>query len=815
MQVSTHLDYNNLIKVILEMAGEDISYDFACDSSDKHLSKIIIENLKAMAHIDMTEDPDVYRFSLNDTIFFDVSRSSGEIISSSKLTTFETRSLAQGKAAAVPFERKKQTDFLPRTDLHTHFAGAIRPEDLIAVGISHDIDYPASSLEKIGIDVSAYEIDDKGNLKIATLLPQDLKILESKMMISVVTQETFNKMEEIYALRGPFTKNPELFPDYLRALAEDYSRSGVEYAELSFSAFMTNPLYMQMLEDNLPQIEEATGVKLRFLAGIWRHSDIEWNMDDADRIMQVAKSPYIVGCDVMGHETNSTDEIRDVLEALARYAMEEDPDFVIRVHAGENPMFKDNVRRALEIIHDVHEQEEQTAGTSKPMPRVRIGHGLYGVEEEVIDLAKEMGAIIEFNMSSNLALNNINSIAEVPIKKYIDQGIDVVLGTDGHGMYSTSGAQEVLLAMAAGLEPEDFELLRETEQKVLERALLREQTHPRIENVPELYEGMHYSTPSGEARYTPDVEARYRAERENASARLGEKIAYTGAVVDETQIEADTAGKVPIMITGASKSNWPNILPADQEKIALTMQVLADVLDPEKAYIVTGGTNFGVEKTMHEAVNRRNKIQESQMVLLGTLTMEAAKEGDKGVEPDTITHATILELNGRKANNWMDLPDTQLEYVLERMGHMIAIGGGGVVNDMIQRGHNLGVNMHLMKGPYGASTNKSISLAGNDYSFVEISDLLERLYKVDPQIFMEGFDLDMIDQYIANAHSVMEGKISMNPANFGLGSIGMIDSSVTDGDRIKGIKKLESIIAMEQAKNLADKQKAIIEMGEH
>ncbi len=810
MQVSTHLDYNNLLKIIMEMTEEEISYDFECDSSDKHLSKIIMDNLKGMSHIEATDDPDIYRLSFNDTLFFDVSRSTGEVVSSSKLTTFETRSLAQSKTGVIPFERDKQTDFLPRTDLHTHFAGAIRPEDLIAVGISHNIDYPASSLKMIGIDVSAYEVDDKGNLKIATLLPEDLKILESKMMISVVTQETFNKMEEIYALRGPFTKNPELFPDYLRALAEDYSRNGVEYAELSFSAFMTNPSYMQMLEDNLPQIEEETGVKLRFLAGIWRHSDIEWNMDDADRIMQVAQSPYIVGCDVMGHETNSTDEIKDVLETLARYAMEEDPDFVIRVHAGENPMFKDNVRRALEIMRDAHEQQEQTTGTNKPMPRVRIGHGLYGVEEEVINLAKEMGAIIEFNMSSNLALNNINSIAEVPIKKYIDQGIDVVLGTDGHGMYSTSGEQEVLLAMAAGLEPEDFELLRATEQKVLERALAREQTHPRIENVAELYEGMSYSTPTGEARYTPDVEARYRAERENASARLGEKISYTGAIVDEAQIEADTEGKVPVMITGASKSNWPNILPADQEKIALTMQVLADVIDPERAYIVTGGTNFGVEKTMHEAVNRRNKIKETQLVLLGTLTMEAAKEGDKGVEPDTITHATILELNGRKANNWMDLPDTQLEYVLERNGHMIAIGGGGVVNDMIQRGHNLGVNMHLMKGPYGASTNKSIALEGNNYSFVEVSDLLERLYEADPQIFIEGFDLEKVEQYITQARDSIAGRSQMNPANFGLGSIGMIDATISDQDRMYGLTQLEAGLAKPIQKTVdVDKKKSI------
>ena len=141
-------------------------------------------------------------------------------------------------------------------------------------------------------------------------------------------------------------------------------------------------------------------------------------------------------------------------------------------------MFKDNVRKALEIIYTEHQSVEAETGIKQPMPRVRIGHGLYGVDEQVLDMAKEMETIIEFNMSSNLALNNINSITEIPIKKYLDRGIDVVLGTDGHGLYSTSGTQEALLASAAGLESRDFEKIKETESKVIERPRKRQENHP-------------------------------------------------------------------------------------------------------------------------------------------------------------------------------------------------------------------------------------------------------------------------------------------------------------------------------------------------
>lgn len=123
-------------------------------------------------------------------------------------------------------------------------------------------------------------------------------------------------------------------------------------------------------------------------------------------------------------------------------------------------------------------------------------------------------------------------------------------------------------------------------------------------------------------------------------------------------------------------------------------------------------------------------------------------------------------INGRLANNWMDLPDMQLEYVQERNGYMIAVGGGGVVNDMIQRAHNIGVDMHLMDGPYSASTNKSSSLSGNNYSFKTGEELLKRLYEKNPSMFHESFSLENISEYVeqarlqieGNEHGILEGK---------------------------------------------------------
>ena len=152
----------------------------------------------------------------------------------------------------------------------------------------------------------------------------------------------------------------------------------------------------------------------------------------------------------------------------------------------------------------------------------------------------------------------------------------------------------------------------------------------------------------------------------------------------------------------------------------------------------------------------------------------------------------------------MELPDTQLEYVRARNGYMIAVGGGGVVNDMIQRAHNLGVDMHLMDGPYGASTKKSKSLAGNDYSFKTIQELLQRLYQRNPNLFSKDFSLEDVETYIEQAkQDLVQQEITDNPANFGLGAIDQIDQSVSYQDRAKGQEKLKQ--ELQQAKEEIDK----------
>ena len=761
-----YIDYSNMIKLKLQIRDDGIKYDLVFESDNKRLSETIISNLKSISTLEDVPEKDLIRFKITDKIYVEVSKTTGEVNYVNKLTTFEIRSLAQGNVKNVSFARDDEVDYHPKTDLHTHFAGAIGVDTLIDVGIKYDVEYPTEYLKKIGVDTSKYR-DINGSINIKYLTYEDKLILKNRLRIPIDTQETFNKMEEIYALRGPFTKNKELFPIFLHELAKDYQSKGVKYVELSFSSFLEDKDYLKLIEENLPKIEEETGVKIRFLAGLWRHSDKEWNLDLIDRLQTIASSRFIVGCDYMGHETNETYEFEEELQKLAKYAMFKDPNFVIRIHAGENPIYKTNVYDALKIIYDEHEKAQKESGKTLPMPRVRIGHGLYGLDIEadgkynsleegaVFKLAREMGAIVEFNMSSNLALNNINTISEVPIKEYIDSGVKAVLGTDGHGMYSTSSLQESVLAEVAGLSKKDFDVIEKTEDEVIKAAIDRENTRPLLENIDDMYTSFHYDTPDGLPRWNEEVAKEKEIKNKETLSFLNQQIASSGAITDKALIEKDTKGKIPILISGASEKSWPTISEENRELIILTMQVLANTLNPQTSYIVTGGTNFGVERIMHEAVQRRNKNSDNPIVCLGTVTMEAAQKGNVEIQPNTITHAEILEIDGHMARTWMELPDTQLNLIKQKNGELIAIGGGAIVSDMIQRGHNLRANMLLMDGPEGASTKKSDSLKGNDYSFKTIKELLTKLYEKNPALFDKDFSLDKIDDYIEYANQMI------------------------------------------------------------
>lgn len=730
-------------------------------------SRKLVENIKGISRVDRNKKETVV--CLGDTPYVRINNKTGKVTSDHLLTSFETRLFAQGKnTEALPFARPNKITKSPKTDLHTHFAAALTPEKLIQAALGKNIMYSKNILEKAHIDTSLLSPQKNGDFLLDDIVSnaQNKQKLVNAMKIDTSEQETFNQMEEIYAARTPITKAPKMFYPMLKAIAQDSKDNGVDYLEFSFSPVISNPDILKELDEYLPAIEKETGVQIRFLGSMWRHSHKEFLEDQVDRLKVVAQSPYVVGCDFMGHETNSTMEFYNDIKELAKYAMLNDPDFVVRVHAGENPLFKANARQVLLAVEEAHYEILNETGKDVQYPQVRIGHGIYGFDEpapwdenertkniSMLELCKKIDPIIEFNMSSNLSLNNINSLDEIPIKKYIDQGIRVVLGTDGRGIYSTDIGQEVILARQAGLDDKDINKIIETENQVIARARRRFKKFKKVDYAA-LNANLENCFRKGSLQCTEEVEKRYSQEHVKLQNELKDLIKGSNANTDLEEIKAATAGKIPVMITGSSKKHWPKVSEENCLAVRVALNTLIHCIDPEKAYLVTGGTNHGVEREAHILADVYNKTADKKLVVLGTLTEEAAHTETNSIEKNTITHAIIPTLDGKPAKRWFDLPDTVLNMVKEQNGCVVAICGGPIVSDIIQRSHNLGLNLEIMSGVEGASGEKSKALAGNGYSFADAAELVEHLLRDNKSVLRPDLSKDKVDGIIKESFEI-------------------------------------------------------------
>lgn len=760
--------YINSDKSLLVKINEEGNFIVESNHSNTKNSNTLISNFYKIATIN--ESKNKFELKLKDIPYATISKRNSSVENNHLLTSFETKLLAQStNLDKIPFSRLENAPKV-KTDLHTHFAGFLSPEQLIECGLSCNINIDKYSLDIAKIDTKNLKEQDNGKYNLRDVVSNfsNKQKLINAMKIDTSEQETFNKMEEIYKVRGVFTKNKEMFVPMLKAIAKDCKANGVSYTELSLSSVISDINQVNLLNEIMPKIEKETGVKIRFLGALWRHSDKEWNQDEVDRLKVMQSSPYVVGCDVMGHETNSTLEFYDEIKELAKHAILNDPNFVIRVHAGENALFKANARQVLLAVEEAYYELGGYENNKLKFPQVRIGHGIYGFNEDApwdenertkgistLDLCKKIDPIIEFNMSSNLSLNNINSLKEIPIKSYMDNNIRVVLGTDGKGIYSTDLNQEVILAMQAGLTKDDINKIVKTENEIIKKADERYKNKSKTFNFEKVKSELTSCYRNGKPAYSQDVAKKNRLIDLQTKRDLLYKIHDIEAITDEKQISEDLKGKKPIMISGSSTKHWVKISDKNKTKIQVLLYAFANCIDPKKAYFMTGGTNHGVEKELHQIVYNLNKDNKDKIMVLGTLTKEAIREREtNSIEKNTISHAVIPRLNGKYADRWFDLPDTTLNMLQEQNGMLVAIGGGAIVSDIIQRSHNMGLNMKIMDNVEGASGEKSNSLKGNGYSFNNIVELVGSMVKENSDLLKEGLTKDDLYRYVEEAKTI-------------------------------------------------------------
>ena len=184
---------------------------------------------------------------------------------------------------------------------------------------------------------------------------------------------------------SPYEHNT-FFQNKLLWIAREYQKQGIKYVEIADTTLTkNNGQEIKLLEDVheiMPKIEEETGVKIRFLVAIRRipltivksqKTSKNYLRENIDIMKAVAKSPYVVGSDFIGEEINDISELQPAITEIVRYVVEQDPDFTIRIHAGENDSLRDNVEKSIDCVVNALKPGEK-------IPKIRLGHGLYTPE---------------------------------------------------------------------------------------------------------------------------------------------------------------------------------------------------------------------------------------------------------------------------------------------------------------------------------------------------------------------------------------------------------------------------------------------------
>lgn len=663
-----------------------------------------------------------------------------------RLTVTETRLIGEMPEGKGAIHAKRGDGSAKRsvfTDFHTHSSSEISGQDLVEIARDVGAYYPVRLLREMGIDASYCRTHNipripftpleprpellpphEDGVQLKDMNPADITRLAQAMNVKADRQGTTGEMElDYYRLRTPLTKLPEVFGAMFHKVAEHYRKAGVKYAEITIS-MPDNIELLKTLHRIIPEIEQDTGVKLRFLIGMPRTLPREKLHTIIEKTKALASSPYIVGIDVIGYEINKTTEFDPELNDLAAWIHRHNPEFTLRVHAGENAKNPSNLRHVLEIA-DTHNV------------RIRVGHALYGVDEGTLKVAQRLAKkgllVLEFNPDSNLALNNIDSFAAIPFGKCIGHKIPFVVSSDGNGFYQTSARQLARDLEHIGLDEASLKFLRKTQKKLMDRqiAYSDEKLHavekyfPQFLSSPEAREG--YAATLDQLGKT--IAAMATAPTLETSKPLEEYVPAPCTLITGELPQALTA-RTPILLVGASGSSWDRIeRPLERREAMAAVDMLVRALDPEKSYFVLGrAKNEGISKALEDALERQRremKHPRSRFDVMSLLTPDAIRAMKA---PDHLHYIQPIE------NNFVALAGRLVRFAQEQKGDIVAIGGSAFTRDIILKARHEGVAMQVMSEVEGASREKA-GMLQEQHKAPDAKALITRMFAEHPECF--------------------------------------------------------------------------------
>ncbi len=398
-----------------------------------------------------------------------------------------------------------------------------------------------------------------------------------------------------------------LYQDLLLWIAREYRRRGIEYVEISDTGLLNRDRFaaqLREIHEILPVITRETGVLIRFLAAVRRVplTIIRDRVTPNDylagnlRILKtIAGDPYVAGSDIVGEEINDILELRAVIREMVRIAGENEG-FVIRIHAGENDSLRNNVANSLACVTEALEPGQR-------MPSLRIGHGLYtrdlrtpGGQKLLEDLRKN-GVTLEFQITSNVRLNNLSRLDHHPLKQYLAAGIDCVQGTDGGALYGTDSIDEELsLEKLLGLGLEELSAMAAADRRILAESR-------------RIFEARMKAFREGGGAGDPE---KWYLRRLEETAGLDRDLWKDSGRADAWEALRERIAplpehRIPVIVAGGSFSRSARRATVREEDRRLLDRLL-ETLDPERVFFVIGHTLTGQEGVLAEKNRGRFRL---------------------------------------------------------------------------------------------------------------------------------------------------------------------------------------------------------------
>ena len=536
-------------------------------------------------------------------------------------------------------------------------------------------------------------------------------------------RNALKEMKEDEKEDSPY-KNNSFYQDKLLWIAREYQKQGIKYVEIASSALAKKGSYaisnLVEMHEIMPKIEEETGVSIRFLVAASRTLFTDEQLRECPAIIKTAsRSPYVVGMDLIGEEINNVTDFSDLIGEIIKYAIYEDDGYTIRLHAGETDAFKDNVEKALDCIKICLPNGEKA-------PQIRLGHGLYVPDlnsrdgKRIISKMKDLDVVLEFQLSSNVRLNNLTNLSNHPIKDYLSAGVKCVQGTDGCGFYGIDTIDEqIALRNLLDIKDQDFEKMRKVEDEILaKRKAYFEEKSKKFE---QFLDGKTVEEALKEEEEKNLKNIDLNQSEGTSNNRLNSYNVFKEKIVKLPQ------DKMPIIIAGGSFNSKDRVT-MPNEAIKKSLKALLENVDNKNTYILIGHKMQGYERAVLDISKELHKKFDITAVVPKYVSEDVKENLDSSQDLSGIyVSPDPSELGIYKSFNY--------EIFERRNSVVVAFDGNSPVSNLIQEAKNgKGKAKIYVNSEVDVLKEKAKSLDGYVRLFNQDNSLAKEILEDNPEI---------------------------------------------------------------------------------